>query len=191
MPAVPAAERGGAATTFATTTSAASPTAVHKTVRWTCRKSTQIAANATRDAVAAHVGRSASHDVARIAAHTNATAVPSSTSGYRADIADPHPRQRPRWITQENNGMFSDGFSTRSQVGQCDGGVTIDSPLGTRQITTFKNDPTHNPSTAPTPTATSRYETPPSIVTCPVCPHTLRLAIPPAAFLTPLGPPIP
>ena len=30
--------------------------------------------------------------------------------------------------------------------GQCDGGETIDSPLGTRQMTTLRNDAMHAPS---------------------------------------------
>src|SRR5689334_18008567 len=34
-----------------------------------------------------------------------------------------------------------------SQPAQCDGGLTTDSPRGTRQITTLRNEPTIRPST--------------------------------------------
>ena len=39
-----------------------------------------------------------------------------------------------------------------SQLGQCDGGCATDSPRGTRQITTLRNDPITRPRTAQTST---------------------------------------
>ncbi len=41
--------------------------------------------------------------------------------------------------------MLSYGAISASQLGQCDGGRTIDSPRGTRQITTLRNDPISRP----------------------------------------------
>ncbi len=43
--------------------------------------------------------------------------------------------------------MLSRGAIGASQPGQCDGGDTTDSPRGTRQITTLRNDPMSRPST--------------------------------------------
>ena len=41
--------------------------------------------------------------------------------------------------------MLSRTAIGESQPGQCDGGETIDSFLGTRQMTTFKKEPMTNP----------------------------------------------
>src|SRR4051812_15691916 len=49
--------------------------------------------------------------------------------------------------------MLSRGEICTPQLGQCEGGDTTDSPRGTRQITTFRNDPTRRPSTPATTTA--------------------------------------
>src|SRR4051812_29950052 len=42
--------------------------------------------------------------------------------------------------------MLSRALIRTSQFGQCDGGATIDSPRGTRQMTTFRKLPRHAPS---------------------------------------------
>src|SRR4051812_36675079 len=44
--------------------------------------------------------------------------------------------------------MLSRGAIGRSQPGQCEGGRTTDSPLGTRQMTTLRNEPITSPTTA-------------------------------------------
>src|SRR5947209_13669475 len=44
-------------------------------------------------------------------------------------------------------GMLSRGEIGLSQPGQCEGGRTTDSPRGTRQMTTLRNDPMSRPST--------------------------------------------
>ncbi len=41
--------------------------------------------------------------------------------------------------------MLSKPRISASHWGQCDGGATTDSPRGTRQITTFRNDPIASP----------------------------------------------
>ncbi len=48
--------------------------------------------------------------------------------------------------------MLSYGLISASQCGQCDGGRTIDSWRGTRQITTLRNEPIIRPSTPHTTT---------------------------------------
>src|SRR3954470_14947918 len=44
--------------------------------------------------------------------------------------------------------MLSRGLIRSPQFGQCDGGETIDSPRGTRQMTTFRKLPMHAPRNA-------------------------------------------
>jgi hypothetical protein len=41
--------------------------------------------------------------------------------------------------------MLSRALMRSPQFGQCDGGETIDSPRGTRQMTTFRKLPAHAP----------------------------------------------
>src|SRR4051794_1014021 len=73
------------------------------------------------------------------------TAVSTSMSGYRAEIELPQLRQRPRSASHDTTGMLSRLAIFVSQPGQCDGGVTIDSLRGTRQITTLRNEPMTSP----------------------------------------------
>src|SRR5689334_4366022 len=56
-------------------------------------------------------------------------------------------RHRPPSLIQPRTGMLSYHGSSFSHLGQCDGGVTSDSPRGSRQTTTFKKLPMHAPST--------------------------------------------
>ena len=51
--------------------------------------------------------------------------------------------------------MLSRPRISASHCGQCDGGETIDSPRGTRQITTFRNDPIARPARVMKTTATT------------------------------------
>jgi hypothetical protein len=48
-------------------------------------------------------------------------------------------------MSHETIGMLSRGLIRTSQLGQCDGGETIDSPRGTRQMTTFRKLPAAAP----------------------------------------------
>jgi len=51
-------------------------------------------------------------------------------------------------MSHETIGMLSRGLIRSPQFGQCDGGATIDSPRGTRQMTTFRKLPAHAPKSA-------------------------------------------
>ena len=51
--------------------------------------------------------------------------------------------------------MLSRPRISASHCGQCDGGETIDSPRGTRQMTTFRNDPIARPARVMKTTATT------------------------------------
>src|SRR3954447_20205050 len=57
----------------------------------------------------------------------------------------PQCRQRPRSRSQEMTGMLSRGAISVPQDGQCEGGRTMDSPRGTRQMTTLRNEPMRRP----------------------------------------------
>jgi len=82
-------------------------------------------------------------------------------SGYRTEIDSLQLRHRPKSNTHESTGMLSRGEIGVSQLGQCDAGWTTDSFRGTRQMTTFKNDPMTRPNT-PHIAATSAVTMPPS-----------------------------
>src|SRR5437879_6955006 len=66
--------------------------------------------------------------------------------GYRAEIGSLQYRQRPLRKIHPNTGILSYHASGVLHFGQCDGGVTSDSPRGSRHTTTFKKLPTHAPS---------------------------------------------
>src|SRR3954447_10644590 len=57
-------------------------------------------------------------------------------------------RHRPRSTSQETIGTLSRARIRSPQFGQCDGGETIDSPRGTRQMTTFRKLPMQAPRSA-------------------------------------------
>src|SRR5215212_10201980 len=78
----------------------------------------------------------------------NTTATSPSTSGYRAEIGSAQLRQWPRNRNHENIGMLSRALIWCPQPGQCDAGETIDSPRGTRQITTLRKLPQQAPMSA-------------------------------------------
>jgi hypothetical protein len=60
---------------------------------------------------------------------------------------------RPRRINHESTGTLSRARITWPHLGHALGGETIDSPRGTRQITTLRKDPMRRPTTTPqTPT---------------------------------------
>ena len=65
---------------------------------------------------------------------------PELDQGYRAEMWPPQCRQRPRSATHDTTGTSSIGPSSAPHAVQCDGGCTIDSPLGTRHSTTLRND---------------------------------------------------
>src|SRR4051794_38398552 len=75
-------------------------------------------------------------------------AVRASTIGYLRLIAASQLRHLPRSSSQLRTGMLSRGAMNVPQLGQADGGRTTDSPRGTRQTTTFRNDPITSPRTA-------------------------------------------
>src|SRR4051794_37524187 len=66
------------------------------------------------------------------------------------EIGLPQCRQCPRSSSQDTRGMSSRGAIGALQPGQCERGVTTDSPRGTRQMTTFRNDPISRPNTPQT-----------------------------------------
>src|SRR6478672_2625596 len=62
-------------------------------------------------------------------------------------IGSPQSRHLPRRSSQLSTGTLSLGRIGRSHPGQCEGGRTTDSPLGTRQMTTLRKEPTASPRT--------------------------------------------
>src|SRR3954468_16737802 len=70
------------------------------------------------------------------------------------EIGLPQWRHRPRRSSQDTTGMSSRGVIGSPHLGQCDRGRTTDSPRGTRQITTLRNDPISRPNT---PQTTAMY----------------------------------
>src|SRR4051812_20676962 len=78
-------------------------------------------------------------------------------------MGSPQVRQRPRSTSQDSTGTLSRTANGVLQRGQCEGGCTIDSPRGTRQITTLRNEPISSPSTpqkvATTPVTRRRLAT--------------------------------
>src|SRR5438093_1758589 len=79
------------------------------------------------------------------AAPTNRIPVRSSVRGYTSEIRAPHARHRPRRSTQDSRGMLSRFRSWAPQDGQRDLGATMDSPLGTRCVTTVRKLPKARP----------------------------------------------
>ena len=59
---------------------------------------------------------------------------------YRGEIGARQLAHLPRRASQERMGMFCHHLIGALHFGQCDGGRTIDSPRGTRQATTFRNE---------------------------------------------------
>ena len=74
----------------------------------------------------------------------NKTAVSNSTNGYLKDILPPQQRALPRKKNQARIGILSYHLISLPHA-QCDGGRTIDSPLGIRSMQTFKKLPVHAP----------------------------------------------
>jgi hypothetical protein len=68
-------------------------------------------------------------------------AIASSTAGYRHEIGARHDAHRPRNARNETIGTFCHHRIRDPHCGQELGGDTIDSPRGTRQMTTFAKDP--------------------------------------------------
>src|SRR5262245_59783818 len=86
--------------------------------------------------------RGASHDgpvLKTIAANTSPAH--SSTVGYKNEIRARHKRQRPPSSAKLMSGMLSKALIGALQAPQCDPGKTIDSPRGTRWITTLRKLP--------------------------------------------------
>ena len=65
---------------------------------------------------------------------------------YRGEIGALQLAHFPRNARYERIGMFCHHVIGALHFGQCDGGDTIDSPLGARQITTFRNEAIQAPS---------------------------------------------
>ena len=65
---------------------------------------------------------------------------------YRGEIGALQFAHLPRRASHERIGMFWYHLIAALHFGQCDGGLTIDSPRGTRQMTTFKKLAMHAPS---------------------------------------------
>ena len=65
--------------------------------------------------------------------------------GYCAEILLLQNEHFPLRKIQENRGMLWYHLSGCLHVGQCDAGIEILSPFGSRMMTTFKNEPMHNP----------------------------------------------
>ena len=60
-------------------------------------------------------------------------------------MRQPQSRHRPRSAIHDTTGTLSRGRTGAPHDGQCDGGWRIDSPFGTRAITTFAKEPTARP----------------------------------------------
>ena len=69
----------------------------------------------------------------------------SSTRMYRGEIGALHAAHLPRSASHERIGMFCHHLIGELHFGQCDGGETIDSPRGARQMTTLRNEAMHAP----------------------------------------------
>ena len=65
---------------------------------------------------------------------------------YRGEIGALQFAHLPRRASHERIGMFWYHLIAVLHFGQCDGGLTIDSPRGTRQMTTLRNEAMHAPS---------------------------------------------
>ena len=65
---------------------------------------------------------------------------------YRGEIGALQFAHLPRKASHERIGMFWYHLIGALHLGQCDGGLTIDSPRGTRQITTLRKLAMHAPS---------------------------------------------
>ena len=59
---------------------------------------------------------------------------------YRGEIGARQFAHLPRKASHERIGMFWYHLISALHFGQCDGGLTIDSPRGTRQMTTLRNE---------------------------------------------------
>ena len=70
----------------------------------------------------------------------------ASTKIYRGEIGALQLAHFPRSASHERIGIFCHHLIGELHFGQCDGGDTIDSPLGARQITTFRNEAMQAPS---------------------------------------------
>src|SRR4051812_18180416 len=68
-----------------------------------------------------------------------------STRGERAGVGQPQSRHRPPSTIHDTTRTLSRGRTGAPHDGQCDGGWRIDSPRGTRAITTFAKEPTARP----------------------------------------------
>ncbi len=80
---------------------------------------------------------------------SHAAAAPSSsTATYRGEIAVPQRRQRPRRTSHESTGMLSYQAIAARHSGHRERGRTIDSPAGTRAMTTFRKLPIVAPTTS-------------------------------------------
>src|SRR5579875_2592103 len=75
-------------------------------------------------------------------------AVRASTSGYRTGMRAPQLRHRPRSSSQPAIGTLSRGRIASPQEMHLDRGRMIDSPRGSRQITTLRKEPTTAPNAA-------------------------------------------
>lgn len=67
-------------------------------------------------------------------------------SGYLKEIGDLHSLHLALKNIKDKTGINSSGDKTWLHFGQWDRPCTIDSPFGTRYMTTFKNDPKIVPS---------------------------------------------
>ena len=70
----------------------------------------------------------------------------ASTKMYRGEIGALQLAHFPRSASHERIGIFCHHLIGELHFGQCEGGETIDSPLGTRHITTFRNEAIDAPS---------------------------------------------
>jgi hypothetical protein len=91
-----------------------------------------------------HIGTCGIHSRRNAARNRQPPSV--STNMYRGEIGARHEEHFPRSASQERIGMFCHHLIAAPHFGQCDGGLTIDSPRGTRHMTTLRNDAMHAPS---------------------------------------------
>jgi hypothetical protein len=85
----------------------------------------------------------------------NQSPTANSTAAYRHEIRVPQSRHFPRNNTQLKTGRLSHHRTICPQLMQCDRGVTMLSPLGTRTMQTFKKLPRKSPIKNPETTNTA------------------------------------
>src|SRR4051794_3044049 len=113
-------------------------------MRW----SRSISVTGTSNSTSTRRGSASASAPLTTTTRAHSSAVPASTSGYRAEMRTPHDRQRPRSASHESTGTLSYGRMGVSHCGHREPGRDSDSPRGSRYATTLRNEPKIAPMTA-------------------------------------------